>query len=123
WGMLDQFSKQDLVGRYFKDEGFDLRMQTKAEEDPVVAAASVVARAEYVRYIQGLSKRFGDTLKKGASKEVKKQAGEILKRYGPDKFCEFVKLHFRTAYEVVEEAGMLKELPLKPPPEKKEWRK
>ena len=123
WGMLDQFSKQDLVGRYFKDESFDLRMQTKAEEDPVVAAASVVARAEYVRYIQGLSKRYGETLKKGASNEVKKQAAEILKRYGPEKFCEFVKLHFRTAYEVVKEAGLLSEIPLKAPPEKKEWQK
>ena len=123
WGMLDQFSKQDLVGRYFKDESFDLRMQTKAEEDPVVAAASVAARAEYVRYMQSLSKRFGEPLKKGASKEVKRQASEILDRFGPKSFCEFAKLHFRTAYEVVSEAGRLDELPLKPPAEKTEWRK
>ncbi len=123
WGMLDQFSKQDLVGRYFKDSNFDLRMETKAEADPVVAAASVVARAEYVRYMDSLSKRFGDTLKKGASKQVKEQAATILERYGPDSFDEFVKLHFRTAYEVVSDAGMLDRLPLKPPPEKKEWKR
>ena len=54
---------------------------------------------------------------------MKKQATDILKRFGPDRFCEFVKLHFRTAYEVVDEAGSLRELPLKPPQEKKEWRK
>ena len=123
WGMLDQFSKQDLVGRYFKDSKFDLRMQTKAEEDPVVAAASVVARAEYVRYMGSLSKRFGENLVKGASGETKKQATQILDRFGPDSFCEFAKLHFRTAYEVVSDAGMLDKLPLKPPPAKKEWRK
>ena len=73
WGMLDQFSKQDLVGRYFKDEKFDLRMQTKAEEDPVVAAASVVARAEYVAlhpFVQTLWRHFEE----GASGEVKKKS-------------------------------------------------
>ncbi|MBC2605321.1 ribonuclease HIII [Pelagicoccus albus] len=115
WGMLDQFSKQDLVGRYFKDDKFELRMQTKAEEDPVVAAASVVARAEYVRYMDGLSKKFGDTLAKGASSKVKVQAAEILEKFGPEKLGEFAKLHFRTAFEVVKAAGMLDRLPLKEP--------
>ncbi|MBT6768634.1 MAG: ribonuclease HIII [Opitutales bacterium] len=123
WGMLDQFSKQDLVGRYFKDSDFDLRMETKAEADPVVAAASVVARAAYVRYMDSLSKRFGDALKKGASAMVKEQATEILEKFGPDVFKDFAKLHFRTAYEVVSDAGMLDRLPLKPPAAKKEWKK
>ena len=117
WGMLDQFSKQDLVGRYFKDKKFDLRMQTKAEEDPVVAAASVVARAEYVRYMGTLSKKFGETLLKGASAKAKEQASQILEKFGTDGFKDFVKLHFRTAYEVVKDAGKLNELPLKEPKE------
>lgn len=115
WGMLDQFSKQDLVGRYFKDPKFDLRMQTKAEEDPVVAAASVVARAEYVRYMDGLSKKFGDKLAKGASAKVKSQAAEILQKFGPEELGAYAKLHFRTSYEVVKAAGMLDKLPLKEP--------
>jgi len=117
WGMLDQFSKQNLVGRYFKDKSFDLRMQTKAEADPVVAAASVVARAEYVRYLASLSKKIGEPLKKGASALVKKQASEVLEKFGPEGLQEFAKLHFRTAYEVVKEAGMLDRLPLKKPKE------
>lgn len=123
WGMLDQFSKQDLVGRYFKNEKFDLRMQTKAEADPVVAAASIVARAEYVRYMGKLSKRIGEPLKKGASAAVKEQAAKILQRFGPEGFKDFAKLHFRTAYEVVSAAGMLDRLPLKEPGEKKPFKR
>jgi len=115
WGMLDQFSKQDLVGRYFKDKSFELRMQTKAESDPVVAAASVVARAEYVRYMDGLSKKFGDKLVKGASARAKQQAADILESFGPDELGAYAKLHFRTSYEVVKAAGLLDRLPLKPP--------
>ncbi len=115
WGMLDQFSKQNLVGRYFKDERFDLRMQTKAEEDPVVAAASVVARAEYVRIMADLSKKFGDKLLKGASAKAKEQAAQILAKFGPERLGDFAKLHFKTSYEVVKAAGLLDKLPLKEP--------
>ena len=124
WGLLDQFTEDPLVQRELTKlgvTGFELRMRTKAEEDPVVAAASIVARAEFVRQMHTLSKKFGDKLQKGASAAVKLQAHEIIRRFGADALRDFAKLHFRTAYEVVSEAGKLDELPLKPPPPKMEW--
>lgn len=124
WGLLDQFTEDPLVQRELVKlgvEGFELRMRTKAEEDPVVAAASIVARAEFVRQMHTLSLKFGSKLQKGASAAVKAQAHEIIQRFGADALRDFAKLHFRTAYEVVSEAGKLDELPLKPPPPKMEW--
>jgi ribonuclease HIII len=124
WGMLDQFSEQPLVQRELGKKGlkdFDLRMRTKAEEDPVVAAASVVARAEYVRQMQALSKRLGAKLQKGAGPLVSRQAAEIIERFGARQLGTFAKLHFRTAYEAVKTAGKLDELPLPPPKPKVEW--
>lgn len=124
WGLLDQFTEQPLVQRELarkKVEGFELRMRTKAEEDPVVAAASVVARAEFVRQMHTLSKKFGAKLQKGAGPLVKEQAAEIIAKFGARALGDFAKLHFRTAYEVVAAAGKLDELPLKPPPPKMEW--
>lgn len=114
WGMLDQFSKQPLVQRYFKRKDFDLRMQTKAEEDPVVAAASVVARAEYVRQMQKLSDKFGDKLLKGASAQVREQGVKIIEKFGAQALKDFAKLHFRTAHEVVAAAGKTGEIDLPP---------
>ncbi len=124
WGLLDQFTKQPLVQRELARKGvkdFDLRMRTKAEEDPVVAAASVVARAEFVRQMHTLSKKFGAKLQKGAGPLVKQQAHEIINRFGARALGEFAKLHFRTAYEVVRDAGKLGELPLPEPKEKTDW--
>ncbi len=121
WGLLDQFSEQPLVQRELKKknvETFDLRMRTKAESDPVVAAASVVARAEYVRIMRTLSQKFGAPLQKGASAAVKTQAHEIIRKFGVRALGDFAKLHFRTAYEVVKEAGKLDELPLPEPKER-----
>jgi ribonuclease HIII len=99
----------------------DLRMRTKAEEDPVVAAASVVARAEFVRQMHTLSKKFGAKLQKGAGPLVKDQAAQIIAQFGVRALGEFAKLHFRTAYEVVAAAGKLGELPLPEPKERVEW--
>ena len=119
WGLLDQFTKQPLVQRELKKKGvkdFDLRMRTKAEEDPVVAAASIVARAEYVKIVGSLSRKFGANLQKGSSAPlVREQAREIIRRFGVRALGDFAKLHFRTAYEVVKDMGLLGELRLPEP--------
>jgi ribonuclease HIII len=124
WGLLDQFTEQPLVQRELAKKGvenFELKMRTKAEEDPVVAAASVVARAEFQRQIGMLSKKFGERLQKGAGPLVKEQGARIIEKFGARALGEFAKLHFRTAYEVVSAAGKLDELPLPVPREKMEW--
>ena len=125
-GLLDQFTKSPLVQDELKRKqvkDFVLDMRTKAESDPVVAAASVVARAEFVRVMKKLSDRFGATLLKGASAAVKKQGHEIIEKFGARALGDFAKLHFRTAYEVVKDAGRLHELPLPEPSERTEWRR
>lgn len=124
WGLLDQFTEQPLVQRELAKKGvanFELKMRTKAEEDPVVAAASVVARAEFQRQMGLLSKKFGERLQKGAGPLVKEQGARIIEKFGARGLGDFAKLHFRTAYEVVSAAGKLDELPLREPREKMEW--
>ena len=113
WGLLDQFTKQPLVQKSLRavPKGFELRMRTKAESDPVVAASSIVARAEFVRQLHTLSVQAGEELRKGASAEVKAQAKRLVEKFGPDRLGDYVKLHFRTAYEAL---GL-------PVPEKKVW--
>lgn len=125
-GLLDQFSKEPLVQRELKKKGlerFKLEMRTHAEEDPVVAAASIVARAEFVRVMHALSREFGDRLLKGAGAEAKAQAAGLIEKFGARALGHFAKLHFRTCYEVVAAAGKLDELPLKEPKEKMEWKR
>ena len=104
WGMLDQFTKQPLVQNQLNVPNFELKMQTKAEEDPVVAAASIIARATYIYSMKKLSEECGIELKKGASVEVRKQAVEIVKKFGPEGLKRFAKLHFKTAIEAIDEA-------------------
>lgn len=115
WGLLDQFSKQPLVQRQLKKDGtdFDLRMRTKAESDPVVAAASIGARAEFVRQMDRLREDCGVDLPYGAGPAVKAAAAAVLEKIGPESLPKLAKMHFRTAFEVL---GL-------PVPEKKVWRR
>lgn len=105
WGLLDQFSKQPLVQRYFKDSEFELRMRTKAEEDPVVAAASIVARAEFLEHLDRLSEQAGRTLPKGSGPQAKAAAIEIVRKMGPEALSGFAKMHFKTAREAIAEGS------------------
>lgn len=101
WGLLDQFTKTPLVQRLLarNDIDFDLRMRTKAESDPVVAAASIVARASYVRAIRELEKTAGMKLPKGCSAGTLKAGKALIEKFGENRFGSFAKLHFKTAYE------------------------
>jgi ribonuclease HIII len=97
WGLLDQFSKRPIVQTFLRDDSFSLRTRTRAESDPVVAAASILARAEYNRQMDALSKRAGFKISKGAGGRTVEQAQLILKQFGPNALVHFVKTHFATA--------------------------
>lgn len=104
WGLLDQFSKQPLVQQQLKKDGcdFDLRMRTKAESDPVVAAASICARAEFLRQLALLEKHLDESLcplPKGSGAPAKKAAIKIVSHMGDAALAGFAKLHFKTSYE------------------------
>ncbi|RME94095.1 MAG: ribonuclease HIII [Verrucomicrobia bacterium] len=75
----------------------ELVQRHKAEADPAVAAASILARDEFVRRLATLGKQFGLELPKGASARVDAVAREFVQRHGPDALEQVAKLHFRTA--------------------------
>ena len=78
-----------------------------------MAAASILARAEFVRQLGRLSMDAGLELAKGSGAGVKKQAEEIFQKGGREKLAKICKTHFRTFAEVVGD----------PVPPKVEWRK
>jgi ribonuclease HIII len=105
-GLLDQFSKRPIVQEFLGKDfpSFNLTMRTKAESDPVVAAASIIARAEYVRQMEALSKKAGVTLPKGASSIVKGVGKNIFEKEGREGLAKYSKTHFKTFGEITGEA-------------------
>ncbi|OPZ73954.1 MAG: Ribonuclease HIII [Verrucomicrobia bacterium ADurb.Bin474] len=97
WGLLDQFAKQNITEKFLKQyAGFELRQRTRAESDPVVAAASIIARAEFVRRLESLSETVGVALPKGAGTQSETAASEIIRVHGKEALPHYVKMHFKT---------------------------
>ncbi len=83
----------------------ELVQKHRAEADPAVAAASILARAEFLRRLARLEKQFGISLPRGASGRVEEAAREFVAKHGADALAKVAKMHFRTATRVCSAAA------------------
>ena len=99
----DKFaSSENVILSALKEKGKTIKLiqQIKAEADTAVAAASVLARAEFVKRISFISSQYEINLPKGASDTVLNQAKKFSERYGREELKNVAKIHFKT-YESV----------------------
>ena len=102
----DQFGNKRIVQNALMERGkkIELVQRHKAESDLAVAAASIIARDEFVRRLRQLGKEFGVDLPKGASAAVEAAAVELVSKHGPGALAKVAKMHFRTSQKVLEQA-------------------
>lgn len=104
----DQFaSSKDVIARALMARGRQLELvqRHKAEEDLAVAAASILARDEFIRRLAALGKKFGREFPRGAGPAVEEAARAFVTEFGPDRLGEVAKLHFRTARRAIASEG------------------
>jgi ribonuclease HIII len=77
--------------------GIELVQRHKAEEDLAVAAASILARNEFVSRLRDMGQRYEMTFPKGASAAVDAAAKEFVAKHGAEELNKVAKTHFRTA--------------------------
>src|SRR5689334_4132837 len=101
----DQFGDERLILNALQQKGrkIVLEQRTKAESDLAVAAASILARAEFLIRLKRLSDEVGTTLPKGASPTVELAAKMIIKKHGQERLRGVAKLHFKTTKAVLGE--------------------
>lgn len=103
----DQFGNKTIIKRALMDRGkkIDLVQRHKAESDLAVAAASIIARDEFVRRLKILGKKYRVNLPKGASKAVIEAGQELVRLHGPEILSQVAKTHFRTTQKVLQETN------------------
>ncbi|MDB6119657.1 MAG: ribonuclease [Verrucomicrobiaceae bacterium] len=101
--LSDQFANPAILQRALQERGKSiiLEQRTKAESDPAVAAASILAREKFVSWLTEAETRLGCRLPKGASAEVKACARELVTRHGEATLRTVAKAHFKTYAEVM----------------------
>ncbi len=100
--LSDKFGNESLIKNALLKHGkkIDLEQRTKAESDPAVAAASILARDEFVKRIRKMSLQYGINFPKGASAEVITRAKTFVGKYGFENLSNTAKLHFKTTEKV-----------------------
>jgi len=101
--LVDQFSaNEDTLKDNMLPMGSRTKLvqRTKAESNVAVAAASILARAEYLRQLNKLSETYNIALPKGAT-DVVPAAQTFVNEYSGDELGKVAKLHFKTTIQVV----------------------
>jgi ribonuclease HIII len=91
----------------------ELVQRHKAEEDLAVAAASILARNEFVTRLRNLGRKYDMVFPKGGGADVDATAKEFVAKRGAAALHEVGKTHFRTALRA---QGL-------PEPPKKPWKR
>lgn len=104
----DQFGDKSLLIEALAAEACQILVEQRphAESDLAVAAASVIARAEFVAAIRDYSQKGRIEIPLGASSSRVKEIGkQIYRRWGRQGLERIAKMHFKTIQEIISEVG------------------
>ncbi|MFL5627952.1 MAG: ribonuclease HIII [Ktedonobacteraceae bacterium] len=105
--IADQFGNETVLQKALLQKGRQIKLEQRphAEADIAVAAASILARANFVQKIEQLSIKIGKTLPKGATDPTIITIGrEIVAKGGQELLGEVAKLHFRTTAKILQKS-------------------
>ncbi len=100
--LSDQFGDERVLRQALMEKGrqIQLEQRPRAEDDVAVAAASIVARAEFVHRLEQLSRSFGVDLHKGAGPPVLTSGRRFVAQHGRAALAKVAKLHFKTTQQI-----------------------
>jgi ribonuclease HIII len=101
--ITDQFGDRLYVVNALMKKGraIELIQRPKAEEDLAVAAASILARAEFLKRLYFLSKDLGVDLPKGSSPLAEETGLKLVKLKGVEALAKAAKIHFKLTERIV----------------------
>jgi ribonuclease HIII len=99
----DKFGKAELVENALasRERAVSLKQLVRGERIVQVAAASILARAAFIRAMNDLSEKYGFEIPRGASPKVDEAAREIVRRYSIEELAGISKTHFKNYQRVV----------------------
>ena len=100
--LSDQFADEKFIKDALMEKGKEivLKQRPRAEENIAVAAASILARNEFISRIKKLTNNYGLSFPKGASKNVITTGKSFIKKYNKRELKNVAKLHFKTTEKV-----------------------
>lgn len=100
--IADQFASPQVLQRALMERGKEVELvqMHRGESEAVVAAASLVARGEFLTRLDGLARKWQVRLPKGAGPPVDEAGQQILAKGGVDLLRQVAKLHFKNTKKI-----------------------
>jgi ribonuclease HIII len=101
--LTDKFARVSVTIDALMERGRSVKLlqRTKGERDLAVAAASILARDEFVRKMRSLGLSLEIVLPKGASKAVEEAGRSLVATHGEGVLRTVAKTHFKTMAKVL----------------------
>lgn len=103
--VVDKFAADSVVRKALGDLDIDLIQAPRAERNAAVAAASIVARAEFLVALDELGESVDAKLHKGAGAPVDKVGAALVQAQGQDVLERVAKLHFKNTDKIMTRLG------------------
>lgn len=102
--LSDKFAKKYLIENALMEKGKEIKLEQKvrAESNLAVAAASILARAEFVSRLQRLSDKYEIELPKGAANHIIDVGQEFVRKHGQEELKQVAKVHFKTTDKILD---------------------
>jgi len=98
--VVDRFANEKLLEKRLKSLGIRLEQRVRAESEPAVAAASVLAREEFLTALKELSAEAAVDLHKGAGDPVDRSARNYVALHGFAELSKVAKVHFKNTQKI-----------------------
>lgn len=98
----DQFAKAHVLNGALMEKGRNVEIvqRVRGEAEPAVAAASIIARAEFLDRLQRLSAEFAIALPKGGGPIVDEAGARFVRQHGELKLADVAKTHFKNTSKI-----------------------
>ena len=101
--IADRFDETGRLNDALMEKGklIDRHQIEKGERDTAVAAASILARDEFLKQLASLGRKAGFELPKGGTEDVVEKGKRLVKTFTPEKLGIYAKLHWKTTNKVL----------------------
>jgi ribonuclease HIII len=100
--LSDQFGDKSFLQSALLKKGkkIELEQRPKAEKNLAVAAASIIARNEFLKRLKALGDTYKMVFPKGAGPQILQVGRDFIQRNGFQALSQVAKLHFKTTKEI-----------------------
>lgn len=99
--IIDKFCNEKRISHLLPEGDYRLDLRVRAESDPAVAAASILARDAYLEGLDRISREFGITAVSGSGQKTDEVVKKLVREFGADVLDEVVKVHFKNTFKVL----------------------